>query len=136
MGNQLPFNLYDNIFQQITNMKQEIEQLKVSQNIKNIKHQIEMNQMQKNMFNQEQQHNLEMNQMKKSMNQMKKSMFNQENNHNLEMKNLINKFQHQETMLREEIKVQAITSQAQMENRFKLVNKEISDLKTNYSNLN
>ena len=31
---------------------------------------------------------------------MKKSMVNQENKHNLEMKNLINKFQHQETMLR------------------------------------
>ena len=70
------------------------------------------------------------------MNQIKRRMFNQENKHNLEMKNLINKFQNQETMLREEIRVQAITSQAQMENRFKLVNKEISDLKTNYSNLN
>ena len=110
-GNQLPLNLYDIFFQQITNMKEEIEQLKVSQNIQNMKHQIEMNQMQK-------------------------TMFNQENKHNLEMKNLINKFQHQETMLKEEIRVQTITSQAQMENRFKLVNKEISDLKTNYSNLN
>ena len=70
------------------------------------------------------------------MNQIKRRMFNQENKHNLEMKNLINKFQNQETMLREEIRVQAITSQTQMENRFKLVNKEISDLKTNYSNLN
>ena len=92
MGYQLPFNLYDNYLQQINNMKQEIDQLKVSQNIQNIKHQIEMNQM------------------KKSMNQMKKSMFNQENKHNLEMKNLINKFQRQETMLREEIRVQALTS--------------------------
>ena len=33
MGNQLPFNLFDNFFQQITNMNQEIEYLKVSQNI-------------------------------------------------------------------------------------------------------
>ena len=103
-------------------MKQEIEQIKFSQNIQNMKHQIEMNQMKKSMFNQENKHNLEMNQMKKNM--------------VIEMKNLINKFQHQETMLREEIRVQAITSQAQMENRFKLVNKELSDLKTNYSNLN
>ena len=133
LGNQLPFNLNDNFIQQVMNMKQEIDQLKVSQNIQNMKHQIEMNQM-------KQQHNLEMNQMKQQhnleMKQMKKSMFNQENKHNLEMKNIINKFQRQETMLREEIRVQSITSQAQMENRFKLVNKEISDLKTNYSNLN
>ena len=133
------------------NMKQEIDQLKVSQNIQNMKHQIEMNQMKQQhnleMNQMKQQHNLEMKQMKTSMfnqenqhnlemKQIKKSMFNQENKHNLEMKNIINKFQRQETMLREEIRVQSITSQAQMENRFKLVNKEISDLKTNYSNLN
>ena len=151
LGNQLPFNLNDNFIQQVMNMKQEIDQLKVSQNIQNMKHQIEMNQMKQQhnleMNQMKQQHNLEMKQMKKSMfnqenkhdlemKQIKKSMFNQENKHNLEMKNIINKFQRQETMLREEIRVQSITSQAQMENRFKLVNKEISDLKTNYSNLN
>ena len=39
-----------------------------------------MNQIKKKMFNQEHQHNLEMNQMKK--------------NNNQEIKNLINKFQH------------------------------------------
>ena len=56
-----------------------------------------MNQIKKKMFNQEHQHNLEMNQMKK--------------NNNQEIKNLINKFQHQETMLGEEIRVQLMISQ-------------------------
>ena len=140
LGNQLPFNLNDNFIQQVMNMKQEIDQLKVSQNIQNMKHQIEMNQMKQQhnleMNQMKQQHNLEMNQMMKQMKksmfnqenkhdlemkQIKKSMFNQENKHNLEMKNIINKFQRQETMLREEIRVQSITSQAQMENRFKLI---------------
>ena len=52
IGNQLPFNLYDIFFQQITNMKKLIEQLKVCQNIQNMKHKIEMNQMKKSKFNQ------------------------------------------------------------------------------------
>ena len=118
MGNQSSFNSYYNVFQQIMNMKLEIEQLKAQ----NMKHQTEMNQMEKK-------HNLE-------MNKLKKSVFNQEKKHNLEMKNIIDKFQHKETMLKEEIRVQGIISQTKMENRFKLVSKEISDLKTNYSNLN
>lgn len=111
IGNQLPFNLDNNFMQQIMNMKQEIQQLRVAQNIQNVKHQIEMN-------------------------QLKKNMFNQEYKHNVEIKNLINKMQLQEEMMREEIRVQASKSQAQMENTFKNVNKEISDLKTNYMNLN
>ena len=111
MGNQLAFNIDNNLIQQIMNMKQEIEQLKANQNIQNIKHQIEMN-------------------------QMKQNMFNQEYKHNVKIKNLIKKFQHQETMLREEIRVQNVKSQARMDNRFNNINKEISDLKANYSNLN
>ena len=51
----------------------------------------------KKRLNQEYQHNLEMIQMKK--------------NNNLEIKNIINKFQHQEIKLGEEIRVQIMISQ-------------------------
>ena len=67
---------------------------------------------------------------------MEENMFNQEYNNNKNIKNLINKFQHQETMLREEIRVQTVMLQAKMDNSINNVNKEISNLKINYSNLN
>ena len=92
-------------------------------------HNLELEQMKENMFSQEYMHNLE-------LEQMKQNMFNQEYKNNKNIKNLINIFQHQETMLREEIRVQTVMLQAKMDNRFNNVNKEISNLKINYSNLN
>lgn len=71
--------------------------------------------------NQEIKHNQEMDQMKIMM-------------HN-DMKNIINKLQNSENMIKEDLRVQAQMSEVKMEKRFQIIEKAISDLQNNYTNL-